>query len=157
MTLAINITKIIVDMDEEKHQEISSDPTTGFKEPILRAQTDAIFSLTEPAVCAVRPVDKIVWNKEDDFYLSDSFVDSLTAFFHKRFNIVNGEDEVNDVLLGLTKHLTTGICSVYQSLDDATEEDARFISRIFDLRKECQKHNANHPDDIMLPAVELCW
>lgn len=157
MTLAITLTKVIVDMDKKQQREVLSDPMTGFKEPIRRAQTDAIFSLTEPAVCAVRPVDKIVWNKEDDFYLSDSFVDSLTAFFHKRFNIVNGEDEVNDVLLGLTNHLTTGIYSVYQSLDDATEEDARFISRIFDLREECQKHNADHPDDIMLPAVELCW
>lgn len=157
MTLAINLTKVLVDMDEEKHQEISSDSVTGFKEPLQKAQIDAIFSLTEPTVCAVRPVDKIVWNKEDDFYLSDSFVDSLTAFFHQRFNIVNGEDEVNDILLGLTKHLTTGICHVYQSLDDATEEDARFISRIFDLREECQKHNADHSDDITLPAVELCW
>ena len=144
-------------MDEEKHQKISSDSVTGFKEPVYRAQTDAIFSLTAPDVCMVRPVDKIVWNKEDDFDLSDSFVDSLTAFFHKRFNIVNDEDEVNDVLLGLTKHLTTGICHVYQGLDDTTEEDARFVGRIVGIRQACQKHNADHPDDIMLPAVELGW
>lgn len=157
MALTINPTKVLVDMDEKKHQKISSDPMTGFKEPIYRAQTDAIFSLTEPTVCAVRPVDKIVWNKEDDFYLSDSFLDSLTAFFHERFDIVNGEDEVNDVLLGLTKYLTTGIYKVYQSLDDATEEDTRFMDRIFGIRQACQKHNADHPDDIMLPAVELGW
>ena len=151
MTLAINLTKVLVDMDEEKHQEISLDPTTKFKDP------GTIFSLTKPGVCMVRPVDGIDGDDHDDFKLSDSFVDSLMAFFHKRFNIVNDEDGINDVLLGLTKHLTTGIYKVYQSLDDTTEEDARFVDRIVGIRQECQKHNVEHPDDIMLPAVELCW
>lgn len=156
MAFAIKLTKVLVDMDEEKHREIFPRPMTGFKKPIRAAQNDTIFSLTEPAVCAVRPVDGVDGDDNDSFKLSDQFTDALMKFFHERFNIVNGEDGINDVLLGLTKYLTTGIDKVYQGLDTATKEDARFVVRIFDIRQACQKHNADHPDDIMLPAVELC-
>lgn len=143
-------------MDEKKHREIFPRAITGFKKPIRAAQSDTIFSLTEPAVCAVRPVDGVDGDDNDEFKLSDQFTDALMKFFHERFGIEGGEDGINDVLLGLTKYLTTGICHVYQSLDYATAEDARFINRLFDIRQACQKHNVEHPDDIMLPAVELC-
>ena len=156
MAFEIKLTNVLVDIDEEKHREIFPRAITGFQKPIRAAQSKAIFSLTEPGVCAVRPVDGVDGDDNDSFKLSDQLTDALMKFVHECFGIADGDDGINDVLLGLTKYLTTGICHVYQSLDYATAEDARFINRLFDIRQECQKHNADHPDDIMLPAVELC-